>query len=183
MQQIIALWTLSSEPLGPTETSCAIEAISDAIAAHSLSQETCTHGLGALSTLASSRSLVYEADSLIDLVFSCMSIHSDCASVQQGALAALSKISVDHASNQVLLLAQNDLDVIVNAMRTHISAKDVQENAVILLRGFTYSSTNINMMVQHPFLVGLLKAAVSNFRGSLRVNVDDLLRVLPTDSQ
>jgi len=181
---IIALWSLSvSTLLESAVTSRAIEAIADAICAHLTSTQICEHGLGALSTLATTKSVVKDVDDVIDLIFSCMMMHSDSATVQQGALAALSKISIDQPSNEVLQITPDDLDVVINAMRTHILVKGVQENAIILLRSMSFCAANINVIGQNPFLVGLIKTAMSKFQGSLRVNVEDLLRMLPSDNQ
>ena len=167
----------------PASTFRAINAIVDAISAHPLSEDICKHGLGALSTLAHSKQDVAEVTDVVDLVFSCMWIHSHSSTVQQGALAALSKIAIDNQTNHILRITPNDLDAILNAMRTHLYAKDVQENAVILLRSFMFCPANINVMGQNPFLVGLVKTAASNFQGSSKMNVEDLLRLLPSDVQ
>jgi len=181
---IIALWTLSSlVPLEPSAISRAIEAVADAIAAHLLSAGICKHGLGALSTLASSKYVIEDVDTVIDLIFSCMWMHASSATVQQGALSALSKISIDPPTNQVFQITSNDLDVLVNTMRTHLDDKCIQENSIVLIRSLAFCPVNVKIMGQNPFLMGLIKSSMSNFQGSLRVNVEVLLRLLPSDNQ
>ena len=118
---------------------------------------------------------------VIDLIFSCMWMHSEIAAIQQGALGALCKVSINKATNQVVQITSEDIDVITNAMRTHLSVKDVQENAIVLLRSFSYNHVNVEIMGQNPHLVELIKNARSHFQ--LRFHVDDLLRLLPSDSQ
>jgi len=181
---IISLWTLASSPsLEPAVTACAIESITDAVSAHLTCAQICQHGMGALSMLASSKAVVKDTAIVIDLIMSCMWMHSYSASIQQGALAALSKISIDQPTNRILEITPEDLDVVTSAMRTHLRVKDVQENAIILIRSFTYCPKNIRVLGQNVFLVGLIKSAMSNFRGSLRVNAQDLLRLLASDNQ
>lgn len=103
---IIALWTLSSSvPLEPSVSSRAIDAIADAIAAHLLSAEMCKHGLGALSTLASSKAVVEDTDSVIDLILSCMWVHHHSPTVQHGALAALSKIGEKFSTLKIFVVS------------------------------------------------------------------------------
>ncbi len=165
----------------PAVANCAVEAITDAISAHLLTARICEHGLGALSTLASSQ--VKDVYDVVDLIISCMWTHSERATVCQGALAALTKLILDQRANRVMEMSSDDLDAIENAMRTHLLVKDVQENAIILLRNLTFCSVNLNLIGQNPSLVGLVKSAQSNFHSSLRVNVQDLLRMLPTDGQ
>ncbi|KAL7543676.1 hypothetical protein ACHAWF_007444 [Thalassiosira exigua] len=181
---ILALWVLSaSDSLGPGVPSRAIEVTSMAISAHLPNAKVCEHGLGALSTLMCSRSALEDADRLFALIVSSMWVHAESATIQQGALAALSKISLDQSSNQVMQITPEDLDVVVNAMRTHTYVKGVQENAIILLRSFSFCPTNIHVFRQNPFLEGLIKTAMSKFPGSLRVNVESLLRILPASYQ
>jgi len=181
---IIALWSLTVPSLlERAVTSRAIEAIADAIAAHITTVKICEHGLGALSTLATSKSMVNDVENVIDMLFSCMWVNSDSANIQQGALAALSKISIDQPSHQVLKITPADLDVVINSMRSHILVKGVQENALILIRSYTFSPANVNVIGQSPYLLGLIKTAMSNFQGSFRVDVQDLLHLLPSDNQ
>ena len=84
LQGIIALWSLTaSASLESTVRSDAIEAIADAIAAHSTCAKICEHGLGALSALATSKSDVKDFENVIDLIFSCMRINTNNAMIQQ----------------------------------------------------------------------------------------------------
>ena len=182
-QGIVALWTLtSSMPLPSSLISCTVEAVANAMSAHLQQATICQQGLGSMSILANFTSA--KADDMsyvIDLIFSCMWMHSEIAAIQQGALGALTKVSVNKTTNQVMQITSEDVDVITNAMRTHLSVKDVQENAIVLLRSLTYNHVNVEIMGQNPHLVELIKNARSHFQ--LRFHVDDLLRLLQSESQ
>lgn len=77
----------------------------------------------------------------------------------------------------------NKLEAIVHTMRTHKDVKGVQESAIILLRNFTFSSTNIMIFEQNPFLVPLIRSAMTTFNDHFNGRADDLLRVLPSLGQ
>ena len=72
-----------------------------------------------------------------------MWLHSENSSVCKAALAALCNISVNVDSNQVCEITSEDLDSVVQVMRVHQTVKAVQESAIILLRNFTFSPTNV----------------------------------------
>jgi len=178
---IIALWTLAASLSGasqPELVKCVTESITDAISAHIMCQQLCQHGLGALSSLTRPKSTDEDDDRLIDLIIGCMWMHTEVASIQQGALGALSKASINKSTNIVKQITAQDIDAIINAMRMHVTNRDVQENAVILLRSLTFCHDNVIVMSQNPWLQSLIQTAKTNFP-RLRVNVDDLLLLLP----
>ena len=110
-------------------------------------------------------------------------MHSGNAAICKAALAALCNISVNVDTNEVSEITSDDLEAIVNAMRTHRAARGVQESAIILLRNFTFSSTNIMVMEQNPFLAPLIRSAMSTFNDHFQGRAEDLLRVLPALGQ
>lgn len=178
---IIALWTLASSlPVtSPQElVKCVTESITDAISAHIMCQQLCQHGLGAIASLTRPNSTDEDDDRLIDLIIGCMWMHAEVASIQQGALGALSKASINKSTNIVKQITAQDIDAIINSMRMHVTNRDVQENAVILLRSLTFCHDNVIVMSQNPWLQSLIQTAKTNFP-RLRVNVDDLLLLLP----
>lgn len=181
---ILALWILSSSvTLEPAVNTRAIEAVADGISAHISSVKICEHGLGALSSLVGSKSVVEDSDNVIGLVFSCLWLHYESAPSCQGALAALSKLTVDQPTNRVLQITPDELDAVINAMRFHQTIKGVQENSIILLRSWTFCPFNLTVLGQNPYVAELVKSARSIFHGSMQVNGEDLLRLLPPANQ
>ena len=177
---IIALWTLastSSVASSPELVKCVTEPITDAISAHIMCQQVCQHSLGALSSITCPKT-IDDDNRLIDLIIGCMWMHAEVASIQQGALGALSKASIEKSTNVVIQITSQDIDAITNAMRMHVTTKDVQENAVILLQSLTLCHDNVIVISQNPWLQPLILTAKLNFP-QLRVNVDDLLLLLP----
>ncbi|KAL7543729.1 hypothetical protein ACHAXR_013251 [Thalassiosira sp. AJA248-18] len=164
---------------------CAIEPVVNGLAAHIASEKICEEALGCLkclSTLAENKDLLEENDAA-DLIYSCMWLHSGNSSVCKAALAALCNISVNVDTNEVAEITSEDLDAIVHIMRTHQSVKAVQESAIILLRNFTFSRTNVIVLEQNPFLTALVRSAMSTFNDHFHGRADDLLRVLPAFNQ
>ena len=68
-------------------------------------------------------------------------------------------------------------------MRHHQRDKAVQESAIILLRNFTFSYANVRVLEQNPFIVALIRSAMSNHNDNFQGRADDLLRVLPSLTQ
>merc|ERR1719203_1849269 len=134
--------------------------------------------LKCLSMIPSNKALLEEFGA-VDLIYSCMWMHSDIPSVCRASLAALCNISVNVETNEVSELREEELDAIVNVMRVHSSAKDVQEGAIILLRNYTFSRMNVIRLEQNPFVVPLIRSAVSKHHDHFGGRADDLLRVLP----
>ena len=72
----------------------------------------------------------------------------------------------------------NDLQAIALAMRTHGSDKNVQQSAIILLRNFSLSHINVEVLGQNPFLTDLVRLAKSNFNDDVGDRADDYLHFI-----
>ena len=108
-----------------------------------------------------------------------MWLHSTNSTVCKAALAALCNISVNVDTNEVSDITRDDLDTVVFAMRAHARVRPVQESAIILLRNFTFSHSNVAVMEQNRYVVPLVRSAMSTFNDHFNGRADDLLRVLP----
>lgn len=159
-----------------------IEAVVNGMSAHISSEEACQEALGCLkclSTIVSNKEILDEQGAL-DLIFSCLWLHLGNATLCKSALAALCNVSVNVESNQVSEITGEDIDAIVHAMRTHLNVKGVQESAIYLLRNYTFSQSNMQVLEGAcPQLTNLIKAAKANHNNHFRGKADELLRVLP----
>ena len=108
-----------------------------------------------------------------------MWLHSTNSTVCKAALAALCSISVNVNPYEVLEITHDDLEAVVFAMRAHQRVRPVQKNAIILLRNFTFSHSNVAVMEQNRYVVPLVRSAMSTFNDHFNGRADDLLRVLP----
>ncbi|KAL9182983.1 hypothetical protein ACHAXT_004262 [Thalassiosira profunda] len=182
----VSLWSLAvPRHLKARIGQYAIEPAVNGLSAHISSEQVCEQALGCLkclSTTTANKDLL-EDSGAVDLIYSCLWMHSGNAAICKAALAALCNISVNVDTNEVSEITSDDLEAIVNAMRTHRAARGVQESAIILLRNFTFSSTNIMVMEQNPFLVPLIRSAMSTFNDHFQGRAEDLLRVLPALGQ
>mmetsp|Transcript_27538 Transcript_27538/g.58835 ORF Transcript_27538/g.58835 Transcript_27538/m.58835 type:complete len:1552 (-) Transcript_27538:1946-6601(-) len=164
---------------------CAIEAVANGLSAHLTSEKACENAMGCLkclSTIPSNKELL-EDNGVVDLIYSCMRLHSEKASVCKAALGALCNICVNVDTNEVSDITRDELDTVVTAMRAHQTIKGVQENAIILLKNFTLSRANVIVLGQEPFLVPLVHLAVFIHNDHFRGQADNLLRVLPALKQ
>ena len=64
-------------------------------------------------------------------------------------------------------------------MRAHLNVKGVQESAIYLLRNYTFSQSNMQVLEGVEELTNLIKAAKANHNNHFRGKADELLRVLP----
>jgi hypothetical protein len=139
--------------------------------------------LGALKSLSTVNKKMLEENFALDLIYYCMWLHSHNPSIQQASFAALVKLTVNLKTNQVSGITCEDLDTIVNIIRIHQNSKAVQENAIIVLKNFTFSPHNCRILKENNFLVGLIHMAMRNFRDTFQGRAEDLLRVLPQYNQ
>ena len=182
----VAIWSLAvPRNLKEEVGRFAAVPVVNGLSAHISSGKICEEGLGALKCLSAitrNKEILAENDA-VDCVYSCMWLHSENAIIQQAALAALSNISVDVDTNQVSQISRNDLDTIINAMRTHRYVKNVQNSAIILLRNFTFSPSNKLILQEYSNLAALVCTAVSTFNDTFQGRAEDLLHVLPSPIQ
>ena len=181
---LVALWSLSV-PLhlkAQVGIGCIIPVV-NSISAHISSEQVCEEGLGALKSLSTVNKELLEENDVLDLIFSCMWLHSHNPNIQQASFAALVNLSVNMEKKQVCRINSEDLDTIVNMMRIHQNVKAVQETAIILLRNFTFSPHNVRILQENSFLAGLIRVAMSTFHDTFGGRAEDLLRVLPPDNQ
>jgi len=178
----VTLWSLSvPRHLKMRVGRCTAEPLVDGLSAHILSANACEEALGCLkclSTIAVNKEL-FEDEGAVDLIYSCIWMHGENASVCKAALSALCNVSVNVDTNEVSEISSADLDAVVYVMRTHSSVREVQESAIILLRNFTFSHTNLDVMGRNRYLVPLVRSAMSNHNTHYQGRADDLLRVLP----
>jgi len=177
-----AIWSLSvPKNLKRRIGQCAIEAVVNGFSAHLLSQKECEDAMGCLKCLSSippNKELLEEFGGF-DLIYSCMWMHSETPSVCRIALAALHGICISIDTNEVSDLKEEELDVIVNVVRIHSTVRAIQENAIGLLRNFTFSSLSMRNLERNPFVVPLVHSAVTVHNDHFRGWADDLLQVLP----
>jgi hypothetical protein len=181
---IVALWSLSvPKHLKNRVVEGGLASVVNGMSAHILSENVCEEGLGALKSLSTVNKEIIDTGDALDLIYSCMWLHSHNPGIQQASLAALVNLSVDMEKNQVSRISFEDLDTIVEIMRIHQSIKAVQENAIILLRNFTFSPHNCRILQDNSYLAGLIRVAMTNHHDTFQGRAEDLLRVLPPDSQ
>eukprot|EP00804_Cyclotella_cryptica_P007740 CCRYP_001351-RA/>CCRYP_001351-RA protein AED:0.01 eAED:0.01 QI:1729/1/1/1/1/1/4/62/1276 len=181
---LVAIWSLSVPRNLKAEVGLdGLVPVLNGLSAHLSSEKVCEEGLGALKSLSTVNKEMLDENDAIDMIYSCMWLHSHNSSIQQASFAALVNLSVNLETNQVSRITCEDLDTIVNIMRIHQSSKAVQENAIILLRNFTFSPHNCRILRENNFLVGLIHTAMRNFRDTFQGRAEDLLRVLPQDSK
>ena len=163
---------------------CGIVPVVNGLSAHITSEKACEDALGCikcLSTVSSNKELI--DDRAVDLIYACMLLHSENSIVAKAALAALCNVSVNVDANQVTELTKEDLDAIVLVMRAHQDVRVVQESAIILLRNFTFSPGNLDILEQSPFLVNLVRSAMATHNDHFQGRAEDLLRCLPEPGQ
>lgn len=181
---LVAIWSLSvPKKLKPEVGLDGLVPVLNGLSAHLSSEKVCEEGLGALKSLSTVNKEMLEENDALDLIYSCMWLHSHNPSIQQASLAALVNLTVNLETNQVCRITSEDLDTIVNIIRIHQNSKAVQENAIILLRNFTFSPHNCRILQENNFLVGLIHTAMLNFRDTFQGRAEDLLRVLPQDNR
>lgn len=181
---IVALWSLSvPRHLKARVVQGGLSSVINGMSAHVSSEKVCEEGLGALKSMSTVNKNTTESNDVLDLIYSCMWLHSHNPGIQQSSLAALVNLSVDMERNQVSRITFEDLETIVEVMRIHQSTKAVQENAIILLRNFTFSPHNCRILQENSYLAGLIRVAMTNHHDTFQGRAEDLLRVLPPDSQ
>ena len=107
-----------------------------------------------------------------------MWFHSDDSAICDSALSALCNVSVDIQKDEVSDITSDDLDAIVNAMRAHRNVQIIQKRAMILLRNFTFSQSNIEVMAQNKYLVPSIYSAMSIHNDHYQGRAQDLLRCI-----
>ena len=105
--------------------------------------------------------------------------HSNNPKICKAALEALCNICMNVGAEEVLEITSSDLEALVFVMRAHQTLKPIQERAITLLRGFSFSRTNVLVLEQNLFIVPLVRSAMSNFNDEFQGRADELLRVLP----
>jgi hypothetical protein len=196
MQQkgFIAIWSISAQKALKVEVGrYVIAPIIEGVSAHcspdDLSpssqgdkQKFCEDALGALKCLstATSNKRLLEESGAVDLICSILWIHGDNAGLCQSALSALSNICVDIDTKQVLRISADVLDVLVHTMIKHHAKKEVQSIAIILLRNFTFSPSNVFILQQNMLVTKLVNNAMVNFNTNFQGRAEDVLRVLPS---
>jgi len=163
---------------------CGIEPVVNGLSNHITSEKACEDALGCikcLSTVPQNKELI--DDRAVDLIYACMLLHSENSTVAKAALAALCNVSVNVDTNQVTEITKEDLDAIVLVMRAHQDVKVVQESAIILLRNFTFFSSNVELMAETPFLVNLVRSAMAKHNDLFLGRAEEILRCLPEPGQ
>ncbi|KAL7474604.1 hypothetical protein ACHAW6_000573 [Cyclotella cf. meneghiniana] len=176
---LVAIWSLS----GPRELKAKVGLdglvpVLNGLSAHLASEQVCKEGLSALKSLLPVNKDISEHNDTLDLIYSCMYLHSYNPSIQQDSLALLGSLTLNLETNQVCRITSSDLDTIVNIIRIHQDSKAVQESAIILLWNFTFSPHNCHILKENSFLVGLIHTAMQNFRDTFQGRAEDLLQVL-----
>jgi hypothetical protein len=196
MQQkgCIAIWSISTQKALKVDVGhYAIVPIIDGVSAHcspdDLSsssqgdkQKFCEDALGAVKCLstATTNKRLLEENGAIDLICGMLWLHGDNADLCQSALSALSNICVDIETKQVLRISSDVLDVLVHTMLTHQYKKEVQSIAIILLRNFTFSPSNVLILQRNKLVSKLVNNAMVNFNTNFQGRAEDVLRVLPS---
>jgi len=162
----VCLWSLAFD----SETSVLIgqssHAITDAMIAHvDDSQQLQLEALGALKTLAATveNKRTLQNDSTIRAIVIVMWAHNSSDRVQEAALMALTNIAVNPRTNGVMAIRHNELEVIVSAMRRFPESLGVQEQACILLRNYTFTTSNVALMKSNPLVFQALADALDRF--------------------
>ena len=94
-------------------------------------------------------------------------------------MAALCNSSVDvnpDLGDQVLQITTEDLESICFVMRTHEHVKGVQENAIRLLKNFTFSPSNVLVLKMNLSVAALVQKAISTFNDSFEGRADYVLQ-------
>jgi hypothetical protein len=181
---IVALWSISTpQHLKARVVKDGFVSVLNGMSAHVSSEKVCEEGLGALKSMSSVSKELMDANAALDLIYSCMWLHSHNADIQQASLAALVNLSVDLGNDQVSQISYEELDTIIEIMRIHQNINAVQENAMILLKNFTFSPHNCRILQENRDLVALIRAAVINFHDTCARRAEELLRMLPADTQ
>ena len=182
---VVALWSLSvPRHLKAKVAQDGFAAVVNGMSAHVSSEQASEEGLGALKSMSTAVKQMTESNDALDLIYSCMWLHSHNPAIQEACLAALVNLSVDTEKNQVSQISLEDLETIAEMMRIHQDVKAVQENAIILLKNFTFSPHNCLILQQNTYLASLIRMAMINFHETFQGRAENLLRVLPpTDSQ
>ena len=98
-------------------------------------------------------------------------------------MAALCNITINTDTNEVLIITDEELAIIVHIMRRHRNVKQVQGNAIQVLRNFTFSSQNVAIIEKDSHLPELIKSAKSTHRDLFQGRADALLQILPNRVQ
>ena len=174
---ILSLWSLSvPQHLKTKVVQNGLTSVVNGMSAHCSSEKVCEDGLGALKSMSSEN---IDSDDILDLIYSCMWLHSHHSSIQQASLAALVNLSVNAGMNRVSRIKNEELNTIVEMMRIHHGTKAVQDNAIILLRNLTFSPHNCCVLQGNRHLASLIRTAMTNFHDNFQGRAEDLLRVLP----
>jgi len=185
----VVMWSCAAgsgvpKPLKVRVGQCGIVPVVNGLSAHITSEKACEDALGCikcLSTVPQNKELI--DDRAVDLIYACMLLHSENSTVAKAALAALCNVSVNVDTNQVTEITKEDLDAIVLVMRAHQDVKVVQESAIILLRNFTFFSSNVELMAETPFLVNLVRSAMAKHNDLFQGRAEEILRCLPEPGQ
>ena len=108
-----------------------------------------------------------------------MWLHSANPSICRSALGALCNIGVDVAANRVSEITPDDLEAVVLVMRTHRAVRAVQEGAIGLLANSALSHANVRVLERSPFVVPLVRSAMSRLDDDFRRRAEILLRAIP----
>ena len=165
----VCLWCLAFHP----ETCITIgrrggiDAIQQSMIANAASAQVQCEALGAIKTLAScsENKAIFQECHAINTIVRSMWIHSDNEKIQEAGMMAITNIAVDPKRNEVLPLEQNQLEVIINAVRCFPQSESVQEQACILLRNYTINTGNIGIMRNNPLLFECLATALDRHPG------------------
>ena len=165
----VCLWCLAFDP----ETCVSIgrrggiDAIQQSMIANAASAQVQCEALGAIKTLAScsENKSIFQEYHAIDTIVRSMWIHCDNEKLQEAGMMAITNIAVDPKRNEVLLLEQNQLEVVINAVRRFPQSGSVQEQACILIRNYTFNTGNIGIMRNNSLLFECLAAALDRYPG------------------
>lgn len=186
---VLTLWSLASatdhQDVGKNTRNqvvgqAAIKPLVNGLSAHMDSEKVCMDGLCCMKCLSTDpdNKKLLEENCAVELIFSCLWLHSSSSTVCKEGLAALANISVNATTNEVSKITSAGLDAVVLTMRTHQTVKAVQESAIIYLRNSTFRSDNITTLGQNPYIRSLVQSARSYFDSAFQARADDVLTAM-----
>mmetsp|Transcript_37415 Transcript_37415/g.112142 ORF Transcript_37415/g.112142 Transcript_37415/m.112142 type:complete len:1115 (-) Transcript_37415:70-3414(-) len=162
----VTLWSLAVSDPNQVEIGQAggIPAIINGAMAHIDNAQLQSEAIGALRTLATNlenKERIREMDGVTAIV-SAMWVHYGNSSLLESACSALTNIAVNPVTNHVALTTKNELEAIVGGMRKFPQSEELQQQACILLRNYTFSAPNLELMRANGLLFDLLQQAAEN---------------------
>mmetsp|Transcript_42754 Transcript_42754/g.129929 ORF Transcript_42754/g.129929 Transcript_42754/m.129929 type:complete len:1873 (-) Transcript_42754:491-6109(-) len=163
----VTLWSLAVLDAAQAEIGRVggIDAIINGALAHVTCTQLQTEVIGVLRSLATN---VDNKETIrnrggVQTIASIMFVHYNNSAIQESACSALSNIAVNPVTNKVAHIVGNELDAVVSAMSSFPLVENVQKQACVLLRNYTFESSNIEAMKSNIMLLNLLQMASESF--------------------